>query len=141
MNKLSHAADIKEEKHIIKMNWNHIYLYQIIQPKVVALRPYNDQNFHNLFITLMVSSVILKKRIIRCASSQPLPYVAEDSRPPQAPTPLLLLPQAGFEPIPTYNSPSIQHTVTSTLVSHIEQKTLTKKYYNVYKLSHYNLLY
>ena len=60
----------------------------------------DDQNFQNLFITLMVSSVILKKRIIRCASSQPLPYVAEDSRPPQAPTPLLLLPQAGFEPCP-----------------------------------------
>jgi hypothetical protein len=27
--------------------------------------------------------------------------VEEDSRPPQALTPLLLLPQAGFEPMPT----------------------------------------
>ena len=32
---------------------------------------------------------------------------AEDSRPPQTPTPLLLLLQSGFEPTTTYNSPSI----------------------------------
>ena len=65
--------------------------------------------YHSLFITLRPNGFFcnIKKRIIRCASSQPLPYVAEDSRPPQAPTPLLLLPQAGFEPMPTYNSPSI----------------------------------
>ena len=39
----------------------------------------------------------IKKRIIRCVSSQPLPYVAGDSR-LTTPTPLLLLPEVSFEP-------------------------------------------